>query len=178
MGRHKQNEERTEQFTKWVKNHCELPAWKALSFAARDAYHRLAVRCFAETAQRNDKIENNNGKVFRSPRHLAEEMGCTARTAMSALADLQAKGWIVCTQYPQFGVTGKGTTAHWRLTMFPTGKERTYRAPTNEPKRWKEGKDYEILVYSRYAPKPRGDRIKNVRPHPIRMQTCVHVRCR
>lgn len=133
MGRDKRNEDRTEQFTKWVLNHHKLPAWKALSFAARDAYYHLQVRCFAETAQKRAKVENNNGAIYRSPRKLAEDMGCSVGTAMSALADLQAKGWIVCTKLPTLGVSGNGTTAQFRLTMMEMGKGKTRQPPSKDP---------------------------------------------
>ncbi|MEO0667562.1 MAG: hypothetical protein AAFZ99_06565 [Pseudomonadota bacterium] len=170
MGRDKSNEDRTEQFTKWVLNHHRMPAWKALSFPARDAYYHLQVRCFAETAQKKDRTENNNGAIFRSPRKLAEDMGCSARTAMAALADLQAKGWIVCTKLPQLGDSGNGTTALFRLTMMEMGKGSSRQAPTKEPAAWREGQDHPVLAYHAYLPKSRKGRIKNITPHPNRMQ--------
>ena len=98
MGRDKRNEERVEQFTKWVLAHRLLPAWQALSFPARDAYFHLRVRCLAETAAKKGTVRNNSGEIYRSPRNLANDMGCDVKTAMASLADLQAKGWIVCTK--------------------------------------------------------------------------------
>lgn len=175
MGRDRKNEDRAEQFTKWVLNHHQLPAWKALSFAARDAYYHLQIRCFAETAQKRSKVENNNGAVYRSPRTLAQDMGCSARTAMAALADLQAKGWIVCTKLPQLGDAGKGTTALFRLTMMEMGKGSSRQQPSKEPVAWKEGNDYPVLCYHAYLPKPRKGRVKNITPHPSRTQDCTQL---
>lgn len=175
MGRDRKNEDRTEQFTKWVLNHHELASWKALSFAARDAYYHLQIRCFAETAQKNSKVQNNNGAVYRSPRKLAQDMGCSPRTAMASLADLQAKGWIVCTKSPQLGVEGQGTTALFRLTMMEMGKGNTRQAPTKEPTRWREGNDYPVLCFLSYLPKPRRGRVKNITPHPTRTQACTQL---
>ncbi len=158
MGRDKRNERGTEQFTKWIRNHTQLPAWKALSFPARDAYFHLRVRCFAETAEKKGNVRNNNGEVFRSLRDLAADMGCSIKTAGAALADLQAKGWIVCTDPWVRGIEGKGKTAKFRLTMLPTAKQ----AATQEPKHWKPGNDFPVKVYSSYAPKPRQRRTANL----------------
>ncbi|SHK55092.1 hypothetical protein SAMN05444000_13813 [Shimia gijangensis] len=168
MGRNKRNEARQEQFTKWVRAHRALPAWKALGFPARDAYFNLQIRCFAETAQKNPKVENNNGKIFRSPRKLAEDMGCNVKTAMSALADLQAKGWIVSTYLGCLGTDGRGETAHFRLTMLPTGAGRTFKSATKEAEKWKE--DYPILVYGNHKRgRKSGDasRFKKQNPAPL-----------
>ncbi|GAA6202480.1 helix-turn-helix domain-containing protein [Aquicoccus sp. SU-CL01552] len=173
MGRDKRNEQRQPQFTKWIRAHRLLPAWKALSFPARDAYFHLRVRCFAEAKNSH----NNNGEVYRSLRKLAEDMGCSVKTAGAALADLQAKGWIVCTNPWQRGTDGTGKTATFRLTMLPAGK----REATREPERWAVGHDYPVTVYQTYLPKPRQGRARNLEiqnppPHsgtppcPIRAQ--------
>lgn len=71
MGRDKRNEQRQVQFTKWIHAHRLLPAWKALSFPARDAYFHLRVRCFADTKN----AKNNNGGIYRSLRNLAKDKG-------------------------------------------------------------------------------------------------------
>lgn len=173
MGRDKGNERREEQFAKWVRAHSALPAWKALGFPAREAYNHLKVRCMAETAARNRKVENNNGSIFLSSRKLAEEMGCTPKTAMAAFADLQAKGWIVCTKPSQLGIEGRGTAAHYRLTMFDMGSGPTFMAATREPERWASDGDYPVLEFRACKPKPRGQRVQNISPHPIRSQACT-----
>lgn len=161
MGRDKHNEQREGQWTKWIKAHRNLPAWKALNFPARDAYFHLQVRCFAETAQKNQKTENNNGQLFRSPRDLADDMGCSPKTAMAALADLQAKGWIVATELGHLGVEGKGKTTKFRLTMMDMGSGRLWKPATKDPMRWLEGYDYEVKMYKPYLPKPRKGRADN-----------------
>ncbi|WP_139327831.1 helix-turn-helix domain-containing protein [Rhodobacter aestuarii] len=158
MGRHRQNENRTEQFAKWIYPHRLLPAWKSLTFPARDAYFHLAVRCFAETAEKRRNATNNNGALYRSLRSLADDMGCSVKTAGAALADLQAKGWIVCTNEWERGLDGKGKTATFRLTMMPMPG----RTATKEPERWSLGHDYPVLVYASYLPKPRSRRLENL----------------
>lgn len=155
MGRDKRNERHQQQFTKWVYAHRLLPAWKALIYPARDAYFHLQVRCFADTKS----ARNNNGEVFRSLRDLATDMGCSAKTAGAALADLQAKGWIVATEPWQRGTDGTGKTATFRLTMLPTEK----RAATKEPELWQDGHDYPVTVYGAYRPKPRAGRNRNLK---------------
>jgi len=154
MGRYKKNEDRQEQFAKWILAHRLLPAWKALSFQARDAYFHLAIRCFAETAERTGRARNNNGEIFRSSRDLSEDMGCSIKTALSALADLQAKGWIVCSSPWERGIEGKGKAPHFRLTMMPTAKA----AATKDPKRWEEGNDFPVSVFRKHLPSSRKGR--------------------
>ncbi len=175
MGRDKRNEAREEQFTKWVRAHSALPAWKALTFSAREAYHHFKVRCFAETAQKNGRIENNNGSVFCSSRQLADEMGCTPKTARAAVADLQAKGWLVCTKPSQLGAEGRGTSAHFRLTMMSMGAGKTFIPATKEPECWVEGEDYPVLEFLTSKPKPKKGRVKNIIPGPNRTQACVQI---
>lgn len=158
MGRDKRNEARTEQFAKWVLAHRLLPAWKALTFPARDAYFHLAVRCMAETAEKGGKVQNNNGQVYRSLRDLAADMGCSIKTAGAALADLQSKGWIVCTDLWTRGMEGKGRTAKFRLTMMPMPN----LPATREAVAWEPGQDFPVLVYRSYAPKPRCEKAANL----------------
>lgn len=154
MGRSKKNENRQGQFAKWILAHRQLPAWKALSFQARDAYFHLAVRCFAETAEKTGNARNNNGEIFRSSRDLSEDMGCSIKTVLSALADLQAKGWVVCISPWERGIKGKGKAPHFRLTMMPTAKA----AATRDPMRWEEGKDFPVVVFKQHLPAPRKGR--------------------
>lgn len=176
MGEDQRNQKREQQFTKWILAHKLLPAWQALSFPAREAYSHLQVRCFAETKA----ARNNNGEVYRSLRCLSEDMGCSVKTAGAALADLQAKGWIVATSPWQKGTDGNGKTATFRLTMLPTHN----RPATREPMQWKEGHDYPVPVYRTYQPKPRAAKRGNLKkqnppPHsgtlpcPIRAQLKV-----
>jgi hypothetical protein len=166
MGRDKRNEQREPRFTKWVYAHRLLPAWKALTPGAREVFFHLSVRCFAE-----GKGWNNNGHVYRSPRKLSEDTGFSVKTVSAGLADLQAKGWIVCTNPWERGTEGNGRTAHFRLTMLPTDSN----LPTREPEAWTDGQDFPVKVYKGYLPKPRRGRIKNVTHPPNRTQYCARV---
>ena len=164
MGRDKRNENRTEQFTKWIKSETELPAFLALSYPARDAYFRIRALCFAETAQRNPKVRNNNGSIYVSSRWLAEKMGASQKTARASLADLQAKGFLDCTQEPRKASHGRGLAPHFRLTMMPMGQGDTWERATQEPVEWLEGKDYDLVCFKKSKPKPRNGRVKNFLP--------------
>jgi hypothetical protein len=158
MGRDKRNEAKTDQYAKWVLPHRLLPSWKALTFPARDAYFHLAVRCLAETAEKSGKVTNNNGQIYRSLRDLSADMGCSIKTTGAALADLQAKGWIVCTDLWTRGMEGKGKTAKFRLTMMPMSN----LPATREAVAWEPGQDYPVLVYRNYLPKPRRKKAANL----------------
>ena len=169
MGRDKRNENKIDQFTKWIASEKSLPSWKALSFPARETYSHLRIRCYADA---KGKAKNNNGQVFRSPRDLAKDMGCSPKVAMRAIADLQAKGWLVCTKLGELGSNGHGKTALFRFTMLPTQNEPATREPTN----WKEGCDYEVIAYPTY--KPKGycgltSNFKNKTPRPVWARACV-----
>ena len=74
------------------------------------------------------------------------------RAAGAALADLQARGWIVCTKTRERGYDGNGgRTAPWRLTEFPMSTGR----PTEDYKRWTEGRDVPVKVYASHSPRRR-----------------------
>lgn len=160
-------------FAKYERNEVNLPAWQALTPAAREVYMRMKLQCFAQ----GGKKLNNNGAVFRSPRQLARETGLSVKTVSAGLADLQAKGWLVVTGHWALGDEGKGKTATFRLTMLPSGAKPPFKPPTREPEAWREGRDFEVKVYASYLPKPRKGRIeriqKNKIPNPNRAHHCA-----
>ncbi|WP_282118711.1 hypothetical protein [Ruegeria atlantica] len=145
MGRDKKNEKRVGKFAMLLQMEVMLEAWKRLSPSAQVAYLHLIFRCWSEGKKLH---HNNNGEVALSARKLADVMGIAPKTAMSAMADLQAKGWIICTKRHQKGVEGRALAPEWRLTMRPTGLGKTHRPPTREPERWREGHDYEVTEYA------------------------------
>ena len=147
MGRDKKNERRNSRFVKLTQHEFELPAWKALGPYSRLAYVSLKFRCITD-----GKYDNNNGNVYRSPRNLAADLGCNEKTASKALAELQAKGFIICTKPWVKGTSGKGKSAKFRLTLLPTSDKNRSQGPTREPERWVEGRDYPILVYASHMP--------------------------
>lgn len=159
-------------FAKYERSEAALPAWLALSPAAREIYMRLKLLCYA-----HGKNRNNNGSVFRSPRDMAKDSGLSPKTVSAAYAELQAKGWIVATKIWQKGFNGKGRTTNWRLTMLPSGANAPHDPPTREPTRWTEGNDYPVVVYQSYMPKPRKGRIKNITLSPNRTHYRARLGC-
>jgi len=154
MGKYKNSKKTTDRFAKWIKSESELPSWIALTSNAQAAYMHLKVHCFAEGV---DNDRNNNGNVRLSAGRLAGLMGIAEKTASAALADLQAKGWIVCKELGYLGFKGKATAPAWRLTMLRTREE----TPTREAKYWKEGSDFKVEAYPKSKPKPRKGRSAN-----------------
>ena len=148
MGRDPKNEKGEASFTFWHVKERELPAWKALGWPARTIYFHLRRRCFTETARKKASVKNNNGEVFASPRTLADETGGNVKTMMAALADLQAKGWIVCTKQWERGYDGRGRTALFRFTMLETDKAMA----TRDPERWTPDNDFPVEVYASHKP--------------------------
>jgi hypothetical protein len=155
MGRDKKNEKREYQHVRLEYREEDLPAWNAMGPWARLAYLRLKRALYV-----NGKFGNNNGSISVSPREMAKKLGCDRKTASAAMAELQAKGWIVCTRAWELGTEGKGRSANFRLTMFPTEN----KAATKEPQRWEAGRDYPVLVYETHL--PRASR-KKQNPGPV-----------
>ena len=109
MGRDKRNEQRTEHYTKMVRNMMETPAWRALSPTAQALYVWLKLEWKGPTA-------NNNGKICLSVRQAADRMGVSLNTAAKAFHALQAKGFIVVTQPARLGVSGDARATTYELT--------------------------------------------------------------
>lgn len=147
MGRDKKNEKREYQHVRLEYREEDLAAWTALGPWARLAYLRLKRHLYV-----NGTFGNNNGSISVSPREMAKKLGCDRKTASAAMAELQAKGWIVCTKTWELGIEGKGKSAKFRLTMFPSGNGGNSKAATKEPERWEAGRDYPVIVYAAHLP--------------------------
>lgn len=150
MGRHKQNELRTEQYTQMVRNLMETDAWKALPSSAQSLYPWLRMEWKGSDF-------NNNGKIQLSVRQAAEKMGVSNNTANSAFHALQAKGFIVLTEYAHLGVAGAGKSASYELTEIsligqPTGRK-LY-------KEWFKGRDYPVQKSTANNPNGRNSKTK------------------
>lgn len=106
-------------------------AWRALSPYAQALYPWLRLEWKGEKA-------NNNGKLRLSVRQAAEAMGVANNTAGKAFHDLQAKGFIVVTEYARLGVGGDAQSPAYELTeiALPHGNERGGR---NLYRQWKGG---------------------------------------
>ena len=85
------------------------PAWKQLSFGARELFTALRMRCF-----------KNNGHVYLSQRDAGEDLGHANRNDIANwYRELQHYGFIVQTEAASLGVDGKGKAPHWRITDLP-----------------------------------------------------------
>src|SRR5262245_3736837 len=88
-------------------------AWKQLSFGARSLY--VVLRSYL-------RVDNlNNGKVFRSYREAAADLGTkSTRSVQRWFRELEHYGFIAMTTGACLGVDGEGIAAHWRITECQT----------------------------------------------------------
>src|SRR5262249_12943421 len=117
-------------FVPLIRTTLASPAWKQLSFGARCLY--VVLRSFL-------RVDNlNNGKVFRSHRDAAADLGTKSTRSIAIwFRELEYYGFIVKTQGACLGVDGEGIAAHWRLTECPTfDAQGTHIAPTRDFERW------------------------------------------
>jgi hypothetical protein len=86
------------------------PAWKQLSYGARSLYVVLG------SYLRFDFL--NNGKVFRSYRQAADDLGTKSiRSVQRWFRELEHYGLIVMTTGGCLGVDGDGIAPHWRTCL-------------------------------------------------------------
>jgi hypothetical protein len=126
----KKGKGRLPPFVPLIRTTLASPAWKQLSFGARCLY--VVLRSYL----RNDNL--NNGKVFRSYRDAANDLGTKSiRSVQRWYRELAHYGFIVMTTGPCLGVDGEGIAAHWRITEGPTFDAKgTYIAATRDFDRW------------------------------------------
>jgi hypothetical protein len=117
-------------FVPLIRTTLASPAWKQLSFGARSLY--VVLRSYL----RVDSL--NNGKVFRSYRDAAADLGTNSmRSVQRWFRELEHYGFIVKTTGAHLGVDGDGIAAHWRLTECPSFDAKgTHIAPTRDFERW------------------------------------------
>ena len=108
---------------------------------------------------------NNNGAIRFSVRQAADAMGVNRKTAARAFHDLQAKGFVVCTEPARLGLGGAETSPAYELTEIelpgsdkPGGRRLC--------KDWHPDRNYP--VYHAAAQNPRG-RNGTSRVAPMRM---------
>lgn len=135
MGRDKRNEKRPEHFTKMIRHTMEEPAWRALSTTAQALYPWLKMEWRGPEA-------NNNGKLRLSSRQAGERLGINHKTAARAFQELQAKGFIVLTEYAVLGVEGQSAAPAFEITeiKMPHGAgdgRKLYR-------QWQPGRDFPV----------------------------------
>ncbi len=136
----KSNRPSTEKFSKLPNHWLKFESYRQLSGSAWKVFTELLSGCYVS----KKAVVNNNGRVKGSLRDISNSTGLSLNTTRTALADLQALGWIVCEKLYEPGTEGKGRACEWRFTMLQTAK-----APaTAEAARWRKGGTcYEVRVY-------------------------------
>jgi hypothetical protein len=100
-------------FVPLIRTTLASPAWKQLSFGARSLYVVLRSYLRVDSA--------NNGKVFRSYRDAANDLGTKSlRSVQRWFRELEHFGFIAMTTGACLGVDGDGIAAHWLLTECPS----------------------------------------------------------
>lgn len=136
----KSNRLSKEKFSKIPNSWLTLEAYRLASGSAWKVYTHLLSRCFAS----KNVVVNNNGRVKGSLRGISNAVGMAENSVRTALADLQALGWIVLETLYKPGTDGKGRPCEWRLTMLPTAK----KAATADAARFIKGQPYfEVRIY-------------------------------
>jgi DNA-binding transcriptional MocR family regulator len=136
MGRDWRNEQRTEHWTKMIRQTMQTDAWRALSSTAQALYPWIKLEWRGPSA-------NNNGKLRLSVRQAAERLGCNPKTAGRAFHDLQAKGFIVQTEGACLSSGGDAQSPSYEVTeiSLPTSnKGRRFYSD------WKVGHDFPVKV--------------------------------
>jgi hypothetical protein len=117
-------------FVPLIRTTLASPAWKQLSFGARSLY--VVLRSYL-------RVDNlNNGKVFRSYREAAADLGTkSTRSVQRWFRELEHYGFITMTTGSCLGVDGDGIAAHWQITECPTFDAKGNQiAATRDFERW------------------------------------------
>jgi len=137
-------------FVPLIKATMTTPAWKALNYGARTVYASLRGQ------MRNDA--SNNGKVYRSERDIAQDIGGGSHSSIVKwLQELEHYGFIRKVADGFLGSDGRGIATRWRLTEYatPDGK-----AATRDFDKW------DGTLFKFVPPRP-GSKKKKQNPGPI-----------
>ena len=137
-------------FVPLIKATMTTPAWKALNYGARTVYASLRGQ------MRNDA--SNNGKVYRSERDIAQDIGGGSHSSIVKwLQELEHYGFSRKVADGFLGSDGRGIATRWRLTEYatPDGK-----AATRDFDKW-DGTPFKFV-----PPRP-GSKKKKQNPGPI-----------
>lgn len=166
MGRDRKNEQRTEQFTKMIRNTMETPAWRALSSTAQALYPWLKLEWKGPQA-------NNNGQISLPVREAAERVGCSKDAAGRAFHDLQAKGFLILVTHGRMGIEGKGASPTYEITELAA---RGGDHPSGRKLYLHWDKDHEFPVKGHTPSNPTGRNGKNKSPSSKAGRTVINFR--
>jgi hypothetical protein len=137
------------------------PAWQDLSLAAKAIYPYLKLEWRGPN-------NNNNGEIRLSNRQAAAMAGIAINTATRAFHDLQAKGFLVITEYGTLGFSGQAKSPSYEITELPLPNS-DQRGGRRLFDKWCKGKDYP--VHKHHANNPSGRNGKNKIPSPKQRQS-------
>jgi hypothetical protein len=130
----------------------DAPAWRAMSYGARNLYVALKRR-----------VPKGRNRAYLSYRHAQTEIGAKSpRMIQEWFKELEHYGFIILVQHGCLGVEGKGKSPHWRLTeLGMTSKasaDGIFEPPTNEFMKWNgtASKAREARWPKNKIPHPRG----------------------
>lgn len=107
------------------------PAFKALSSHAKALYPYIKIIAYGD----------RNGRVRFTVREVMDALGVAKNTANDALHDLQAKGFLVLTQYGVLGTEGSRLPPLYAVTEYRINPA---LAPLATYREWKEGQDFPV----------------------------------
>ena len=150
-------------FVPLIRTTLASPAWKQLSWGSRNLY--VVLRGYL----RHDNL--NNGKVFRSCRDAADDLGTkSTRSVLRWFRELEHYGFIVMTTGGCLGVDGDGIAPHWRITECPTFDAKGNQiAPTRDFERgdrelFTDPQKTKSRIPRGHTPCPKGSHTDNQKP--------------
>ena len=150
-------------FVPLIRTTLASPAWKQLSWGSRNLY--VVLRGYL----RHDNL--NNGKVFRSCRDAADDLGTkSTRSVLRWFRELEHYGFIVMTTGGCLGVDGDGIAPHWRITEYPTFDAKGNQiAPTRDFERcdrelFTDPQKTKSRIPRGHTPCPKGSHTDNQKP--------------
>lgn len=129
-----------ERYVKMIQKVMRHPAFIALSGNAKALYPHIKMYAFG----------SNNGKVRFTVAEAARVLGVSMNTANKAFHDLQAKGFLVLTDFGMLGVEGKRCSPTYAVTEFPIPPE---VVPRMSFLTWTPGKDFQVQRHQTNNPK-------------------------
>lgn len=130
----------------------DTDAWRALKPSAQALYPWIKLEW------KGPKF-NNNGKIRLPVREAARKMGMYPQAVVGAFHDLQAKGFIVLTEYANLGIEGEGQCPAYEITEIPLSKA-AGNSGRQLYEKWDRGKDYPVHKIASNNPTGRNGREK------------------
>jgi hypothetical protein len=108
---------------------------------------------------------NNNGKISLPVREAASRLGVNIKTAARAFHELQAKGFLILTDFGRMGVEGKGAPPTYEITELAI-PGRDANTGSKLYLRWQDGRDFPVRAHAPANPSGRNGSSQNKTPSP------------